>query len=95
MADNRSARIDLAHESRADGARMLGTLALGGVATVLTIWTVSRSPVLESPTFTAISRGLYVAATIAAGVYVWGRQRHSRLGPLLLAVGFVVRSSPR
>ena len=84
-----AARIDLAHESRADSARLLGTLALGGVATVLTIWAIAGSPVLESPTFTAISRGLYVATTVAAGVYVWARQPHSRLGPLLLAVGFV------
>jgi signal transduction histidine kinase len=84
-----AARIDLAEESRANSARLLGTLALGAAATVLTIWAVARSPVLESPTFTAISRGLYVATTIAAGVYVWRRQPRSRLGPLLLAIGFV------
>ncbi len=84
-----AASAEFARHSKVVNGRLLGPLAFGVVATVLSAWAVARSPVLESPSFTAVSRGLYIALTIGAGAYVWWRQDRSRLGPLLLSVGFI------
>jgi signal transduction histidine kinase len=84
-----AARFELTQRTRLVNGRLLVPLVPGAIATGLSVWTIDQSPILESPSFTAFSRGLYVALTIAAGAYVWWRHAGSRLGPLILAVGFL------
>ena len=71
---------------------MLVLLAVGvggAVATALTAWAVSRSPILVDPHGTAIWRSLVVASYVGVGLYTWGRRPGSRLGPLLVGNGFL------
>jgi signal transduction histidine kinase len=70
-------------------AVVAGIVVVGGAAAVLGGWYVSRSPILYRPTASGVTRGLYVAAYVAAGAYTLWRRPASRLGPLLAGVGFV------
>lgn len=84
-----AANVEFAQHSRLVNGRLLVPIVPGALATGLSVWAIAHSPILESAAFTALSRGLYVALMIAAGAYVWWRHAHSRLGPLILAVGFL------
>jgi signal transduction histidine kinase len=66
-----------------------GLLALGTVASVLTVGFLMHSPVLVSPTTTAVVRGLYVAAYVGAGAYTWWRRPTSLTGPMIAGVGLI------
>ena len=71
---------------------MLVLLAVGvggAVATALTAWAVSRSPILVDPQGTSIWRSLVVASYVGVGLYTWWRRPGSRLGPLLVGNGFL------
>ena len=61
----------------------------GAVATALTAWAVSRSPILVDPQGTSIWRSLVVASYVGVGLYTWWRRPGSRLGPLLVGNGFL------
>jgi signal transduction histidine kinase len=84
-----AARFELMQRTRLVNGRLVVPLFPGAIATGLSVWAIAHSPILESATFSAFSRGLYAALTIAAGAYVWWRHAGSRLGPLILAVGFL------
>ena len=64
-------------------------LALGAIASVATVGLLVHSPVLVSPTWTAIVRALYVAAYVAAGAYTWWRRPTSLAGPLIAGAGLL------
>ncbi len=68
---------------------LLAVGAGGALATVLTAWAVSRSPILVDPQGTAIWRSLLVASYVGVGLYTWWRRPGSRLGPLLVGNGFL------
>jgi signal transduction histidine kinase len=61
----------------------------GAVATALTAWAVSRSPVLVDPKDLSFWRSLVVASWVGIGLYTWWRRPGSRLGPLFLGNGFL------
>src|SRR5262245_19037293 len=61
----------------------------GVVATAVTAWAVSRSPILVDPKLAAIWRSLVVAAYVGVGLYVWWRRPGSRLGPLVVGNGLL------
>jgi signal transduction histidine kinase len=61
----------------------------GAVATALTAWAVSRSPILVDPKGTSIWRSLVVASYVGVGLYTWWRRPRNRLGPLLVGNGFL------
>jgi signal transduction histidine kinase len=65
-----------------------GVLGAGAVATAVTVWQVSASPVLLNPESTGIVRGLLIGAWIAAGAYIWLRRPATRLGMLVVGAGF-------
>ena len=68
---------------------MLAVGVAGAVATALTAWAVSRSPILVDPHGTSIWRSLVVASYVGVGLYTWWRRPGSRLGPLLVGNGFL------
>src|SRR5689334_12033347 len=68
---------------------LVGVLAAGLVATVLTVWVTSRSTVLASPGPTAAARGLFVGVYLLVGVYLWWRQPLWRVGPLLVVSAYL------
>ena len=69
---------------------VLLAVGIGGVvATALTAWAVSRSPILVDPEGTSVWRSLVVASYVAVGLYTWWRRPGSRLGPLLVGNGFL------
>src|SRR5689334_13143015 len=63
--------------------------AMGVLATTLTAWAVSRSPILVNAEGTAIWRSLVVTSYVGVGSYTWWRRPGSRLGPLLVGNGFL------
>jgi signal transduction histidine kinase len=66
------------------------TVAACGVAAVVaTAWVVSRSPILLHPTEMAFWDSALVATWVAAGLYVWSERPSGRLGPLMIALGFL------
>ena len=68
----------------------LGSLVvLGVVAAASTTAYLVHSPVLVRPGSTAVVRGLYVAAYVAAGAYTWSRRPSSRSGPMIALAGLV------
>ncbi len=72
------------------GRRYLAVvLAVGLMATGLTVWIVARSTVLASPATTAAARGLFVGIYLLVGVYLWWRQPVGRMGPLLVAASYL------
>src|SRR5215831_7439123 len=83
--------IALPAESRVQtrALEVTALLALGTVASVLTVGFLTHSPVLVSPTTTAIVRGLYVGAYVAAGAYTWWRRPASLTGPMIAGVGLI------
>lgn len=78
--------------SRDRDRRVILAVALGtgaAVATALTVWVCSRSPVLVQPTATALWRGSFVASYAVVGMYAWWRRPESRLGPLLMVTALL------
>ena len=63
--------------------------AAGIVATAVTAWAVSGSPILVDPMGVAVWRSLVVASYVGVGLYVWWRRPDSRLGPLVAGNGFL------
>jgi signal transduction histidine kinase len=81
----------LERSSRSD-LRVFVLLAVGvagAVATALTAWAVSGSPILADPMGIAVWRSLVVASYVGVGQYTWWRRPDSRLGPLLVGNGFL------
>lgn len=69
---------------------ILSAVALAGVAaTVITASVVARSPILLHPTEMAFLDSVTVAIWVGAGTYVWWQRPDSRLGPLMVALGFL------
>ena len=64
-------------------------LALGAIGTVITVGFLMHSPVLVRPASSAIVRGLYVAAYVAAGAYTWWRRPVSLVGPMIAGIGLI------
>ena len=61
----------------------------GVVATALTAWAVSRSPILVDPKGVSFWRSLVVASWVGVGLFTWWRRPDSRLGPLFMGNGFL------
>src|SRR3984885_1974528 len=81
----------LERSSRSD-PRVFVLLAVGvagAVATAVTAWAVSGSPILVDPMGVAVWRSLVVASYVGVGLYTWWRRPDSRLGPLLVGNGFL------
>jgi signal transduction histidine kinase len=72
------------------GRRYLAVVvAVGLIATGLTVWIVAWSTVLASPATTAAARGLFIGIYLLVGAYLWWRQPVGRMGPLLVAAAYL------
>jgi signal transduction histidine kinase len=70
--------------------RTTTAIALGGTAAAaLTAWAVGRSRIFLDPTERAFWDSTLVVAWVATGAYLWRRRPASRIGPLVIAFGFL------
>ena len=61
----------------------------GAAVTMATVFFVSRSEVLAEPWVNAVLRSLNIVCAIGVGAVTWSLRPHSRLGPVLVALGFL------
>ena len=80
------------HFSRRSESRAIVLIAVavaGTLATIVTVWAVSNSPILVDPQGAVIWRSLFVSTYVAVGAYTWWRRPQSPLGPLVAGAGFL------
>ncbi len=61
----------------------------GAAATMATVFFVSRSDILAEPWVNAVLRSLNIVCAVGVGAVTWSLRPQSRLGPVLVALGFL------
>jgi len=65
------------------------TVLAGTVATLLTLLLVAASDVLAHPGINAVLRAVNIVSAVGFGAATWYLRPRSRLGPLLVGIGFL------
>ena len=79
----------LSQRSEVRAIVLIAVAAAGILATIVTAWAVTNSPILVDPTRVAIWRTLFVSVYVAVGAYTWWRRPRSPLGPVVAGAGFL------
>ena len=90
MAASAPARDAAKADPRAPNPQLVWALALAGcAAAALSVWLGLTSDEVSDPTFRVTFSTWITVPYIAAGLVAWRRRPSSRLGPLMVAAGFV------